>query len=566
MNPRQLESLIFSGQAEQALSWLATAPVQAVPHADRERLAELAALLGRADLQLRWLPAAALPRTPVAEPRSHEPDAMVPPSDDERALLIRLQNPAPADLERFILTFSGREDHHARQWFDERKGGGYNPVPSPLTPDLVRAHLLGTMTLGTYPLRTDGTVRFLALDFDMTKAARGAATGFPDRVLQLRRDVTAAAQRALRGLHAIGLDACLEESGQKGWHLWVFFDRPLPAALAHELGTGAMAAFEPLSRDVSVECFPKQSALAKGGLGNLIKLPLGVHRVTGRRALFVDPNLRPYADPWQLLRTAKRHNEAQVNDALQRLPAPPPRPTWTPGPNGTGEAPLPAPPTANPLDLALAASASAMANHPRQPFTAKSLEEHPVISRILTGCAVLRAIAAQAQTERYLAHDQRIVLSHALGGLDGGVDAVNFLLGCCPETPDFERLKRPLRGHPISCPNIRKRVPTTAMRTGCNCTFNLPDGLYPTPSLHSVPGAAEPGQPPKPVFAPGPPPWQEEPAATSARVTQADDELLLQALLRLPGNRLPVAGGVWKLVRSGERNLAVFISETEETG
>ena len=44
MNPRQLESLIFSGQAEQALAWLAAAPVEPVPNADRERLAELAAL------------------------------------------------------------------------------------------------------------------------------------------------------------------------------------------------------------------------------------------------------------------------------------------------------------------------------------------------------------------------------------------------------------------------------------------------------------------------------------------------------------------------------------------
>ncbi len=44
---------------------------------------------------------------------------------------------------------------------------------------------------------------------------------------------------------------------------------------------------------VNVEVFPKQVSL-KGGYGSLVKLPLGIHRVTGRRCLFLDENFNPY--------------------------------------------------------------------------------------------------------------------------------------------------------------------------------------------------------------------------------------------------------------------------------
>ena len=36
--------------------------------------------------------------------------------------------------------------------------------------------------------------------------------------------------------------------------------------------------------------FPKQIKVVEGGFGNLVKLPLGVHRKTGQRSYFLDDN------------------------------------------------------------------------------------------------------------------------------------------------------------------------------------------------------------------------------------------------------------------------------------
>lgn len=49
------------------------------------------------------------------------------------------------------------------------------------------------------------------------------------------------------------------------------------------------------------EVFPKQDRIAAGGLGSLVKAPLGLHRVTGARCLFVERDLNILADQEQAL-------------------------------------------------------------------------------------------------------------------------------------------------------------------------------------------------------------------------------------------------------------------------
>ena len=47
--------------------------------------------------------------------------------------------------------------------------------------------------------------------------------------------------------------------------------------------------------------FPKQDRIAAGGLGSLVKAPLGLHRVTGARCLFVDRDMNILAEQEQAL-------------------------------------------------------------------------------------------------------------------------------------------------------------------------------------------------------------------------------------------------------------------------
>lgn len=78
----------------------------------------------------------------------------------------------------------------------------------------------------------------------------------------------------------------IEFSGGKGYHFWFLFSRPVPAAAARRLLNGLAGAVSGDLTAFSLEVFPKQDRLSGKGLGNLVKLPLGVHRMSGRRSWF----------------------------------------------------------------------------------------------------------------------------------------------------------------------------------------------------------------------------------------------------------------------------------------
>lgn len=69
--------------------------------------------------------------------------ASVPAAAEPAELL-----PTDADCVRFHSLFAGREGVYARQWVRPSGEGGYSPVHEPLTPAVIRNHLLGTFTVG----------------------------------------------------------------------------------------------------------------------------------------------------------------------------------------------------------------------------------------------------------------------------------------------------------------------------------------------------------------------------------------------------------------------------------
>lgn len=135
------------------------------------------------------------------------------------------------------------------------------------------AAMTGRFRLGTYAPGLDDTTRWLCIDFD--------GDGHAGEL----QDPLATALRAHDAFIQAGLPAYIERSGGgKGWHLWCFFDPPIPAAKAQSIGyalvpkdalltTGAIA--DPHSHR-GIEVFPKQERLhrkGKKGFGNLVWLP-----------------------------------------------------------------------------------------------------------------------------------------------------------------------------------------------------------------------------------------------------------------------------------------------------
>jgi hypothetical protein len=128
----------------------------------------------------------------------------------------------------------------------------------------------GRFRVGSYCPGPDDTTRWLCLDFDGAGHAGALA------------DPHAAAAAAYAAFAKAGLPAYLERSGgAMGWHLWCFFEPPIPAAKAQALGRALAPTDAPLAEGGfadpragrGIEIFPKQAKVRRKGFGNLVWLP-----------------------------------------------------------------------------------------------------------------------------------------------------------------------------------------------------------------------------------------------------------------------------------------------------
>jgi superfamily II DNA or RNA helicase len=224
-------------------------------------------------------------------------------------------------IRLFRQLFAGRDDVFAVRW--ERPDGrsGYSPArvwrasppdrtgdarrpDLPLTDEVIHDHLTGRRIVGVYPLLTDETCRFLAVDFDKS--------GW-------QRDMEAFVQASDERRIPVAVER--SRSGEGG-HAWIFFTQPVVASQARRLGcallTRALEVRHQLGLRSYDRLFPNQDTLPKGGYGNLIALPLqrGA-RLHGNTVFLHRGTLEPYADQWRFLSSIDRVSPEEVDAAVR---------------------------------------------------------------------------------------------------------------------------------------------------------------------------------------------------------------------------------------------------------
>ena len=127
-------------------------------------------------------------------------------------------------------------------------------------------HVAGLHTLGTYLIDQAGSCAFAVFDADQENGLV---------VLQLVQSELA----------PMGGRVILEKS-RRGGHGWLFFDQAVPADQVR-------AWLAPIAARHGLELYPKQDQ--GRGVGSLIRVPLGVHKRSGRRYSFLTDDLRPVA-------------------------------------------------------------------------------------------------------------------------------------------------------------------------------------------------------------------------------------------------------------------------------
>ncbi len=375
--------------------------------------------------------------------------------------------PAQHQLVTFTTLFSGREGVYARQWVSPTGESGYTPVQEPLTLKVAENHILGNYTVGCYPVRMDNTVNFTAFDIDVAKFAIARAISSEKAWKSLMDKAHRAACKLTDIGAALEVPVYIEDSGFKGRHCWVFHDSPVPAGVARKFGSILRQQLYPLDSEITVEVFPKQSSVKGGGLGNLIKLPLGIHKRTGKRALFIEPDGRPYKDQLGLLETVVKARKSLIYSIIQRYHSQGvPGPADSPEP--AQEAPGERPSWQRPEVV-------------RQPY---DIDSDPQFQYLMLKCPTLKSIVTKINQSAELSKDETQVVIHTIGHLDHGPEAVNELFRRCLNADPSLFLKSQLKGNPMSCPKIRARIPAVTSAVACNCMFDTSVNLYPTPLIY----------------------------------------------------------------------------------
>jgi len=242
---------------------------------------------------------------------------------------INQKSEAKEKIDLFRALFRGRNDVYAKRWQNREGKYGYSPVCmnewktgicgkpkikcsecsrksyGVFDEKVIEEHLRGNIIAGIYPMCLDETCHFLAIDFDNE--------GWKKDVSILRDackefDITIAIERSRSG---------------NGAHVWFFFEKEIPAVLARKFGTALLTHSMSKRHEITFKSydrfFPNQDTMPKGGLGNLIALPLQMAARKNGNSVFIDENFEPYADQWEFLSSIEKLSEVKVETLIAGL-------------------------------------------------------------------------------------------------------------------------------------------------------------------------------------------------------------------------------------------------------
>ena len=165
-----------------------------------------------------------------------------------------------------------------------------------ITPEVIRRHLEGEITVGLYAVNPDTQrSKWVAIDADYRKAL--------EDLLRLQAE-----------LNGNNVEAALEKS-KRGAHLWVLFAEPVLARDARlyvlKLATKLDLPVKGAGLAEGIEVFPRQDHIGPGEFGNAIRAPLGVHRGAGKRFWFYHADYNLEAQ-FEYLRSIRRVTSAEL--------------------------------------------------------------------------------------------------------------------------------------------------------------------------------------------------------------------------------------------------------------
>ncbi len=321
------------------------------------------------------------------------------------------------DLELFKSYYMTNDNCYAEQLPpNENNKARWNKVEgskADFTKALV-SHFNGTRTIGSYTVILTGEhqdcCKNCTFDFDLSISARediNKIENEDERKAALKRELDNLenlVREFTMFLHSIGFSNrqyLVSFSGYKGYHVDIFFEEPISTKRVHDFANSLKKAAKLPDK---LEVFPKQAGVINA-YGSLVKLPLGVHKLTGKRAKFIDlddTDESSFGTPFDYLRRTQKLTLSDIENLAMNV---------TPDELNIGAFDA----NEDIVDLS-------------QPPTCASL------TKMMSSCVALKRLAAKAQKEHHLLHIERLaILLLCIHFGDEGYNKIHEIISGCSD-------------------------------------------------------------------------------------------------------------------------------------
>lgn len=187
-------------------------------------------------------------------------------------------------VKLFSDLFAGRKDAYGMNKFCMKES---------VTEDIYNKHLLGEKRIGIYPITPDNKTKWLCIDIDDDDFEK--AISFKDRMKHF------------------GIQSYIEKSKSKGYHVWTFFSKPIPAVKPRLIAEMVLKEL-----DFKCEIFPKQDEISeRNPYGNFIFLPLFSGSIKEGRTIFINSSRQTIANNSSALDKIKLVDEKKIDEVIE---------------------------------------------------------------------------------------------------------------------------------------------------------------------------------------------------------------------------------------------------------
>ncbi|MCK6510130.1 hypothetical protein L6R29_09205 [Myxococcota bacterium] len=184
------------------------------------------------------------------------------------------------------------------------------------------SHLRGDAIFGAYLLRPDQRTLFAALEVEPTQRILADAWKDPHERSQASQAACLYILEAVRRLRVWGISPLLQQNGQHGFRLWLFFANPQSTASIKRFWRSLFVFLPPLPTGLSRQSFPESPSERWPHGGRPITLPLGSHPRTGRRTLLLNPEDASIQDVETALHSVRMLDDSALSRVYNAFPNP----------------------------------------------------------------------------------------------------------------------------------------------------------------------------------------------------------------------------------------------------